>query len=206
MTKTWCMKVRSGCRGAVYTNLEVNTVFRTIPHAETCAADDSLLYKIEKETLLNAAQGKKQSCCLKYTRKNAQVHPPAWKLLKPGQTVSPTASNTLGAGNSSTLAYENIWKLAGHSVWMEHFKLFLNGTSRCSPFTSLKKPQTVICYFETVLIPAVQGSFPGVNIQGCYFHFCLAVLRKVAELRLKTSTGCRGTAWQKCYGSNCSIV
>ncbi|KRX98896.1 hypothetical protein T4E_9262 [Trichinella pseudospiralis] len=73
---------------------------------------------------------------------------------------------------------------------MEHFKLFLNGTSRCSPFTGsvgvVLQPQTVICYFETVLIPAVQGSFPGVNIQGCYFHFCLAVLRKVAELRLKT--------------------
>ncbi|KRZ32431.1 hypothetical protein T4B_14694 [Trichinella pseudospiralis] len=35
-------------------------------------------------------------------------------------------------------------------VWMEHFKLFLNGTSRCSLFMSLKKPQTVICNFETV--------------------------------------------------------
>ncbi|KRY14127.1 hypothetical protein T01_1185 [Trichinella spiralis] len=32
--------VRSGCRGAVYTNLEVNTVLRTAPHAVTCTADD----------------------------------------------------------------------------------------------------------------------------------------------------------------------
>ncbi|KRZ08875.1 hypothetical protein T11_16091 [Trichinella zimbabwensis] len=43
------------------------------------------------------------------------------------------------------------------------------------------RPQTVICDFETALIPAVQGSFPGVNIQGCYFHFCQAVLQMVEE-------------------------
>ncbi|KRY25186.1 hypothetical protein T03_12697, partial [Trichinella britovi] len=48
------------------------------------------------------------------------------------------------------------------------------------------QPQTVICDFETALIPAVQASFPGVQIQGCYFHFCQAVLRKVAELGLRT--------------------
>ncbi|KRY03742.1 hypothetical protein T12_12266, partial [Trichinella patagoniensis] len=38
--------------------------------------------------------------------------------------------------------------------------------------------KTVIYDFETALIPALQGTFPGVNIQGCYFHFCQAVLRK----------------------------
>ncbi|KRX40420.1 hypothetical protein T05_810, partial [Trichinella murrelli] len=48
------------------------------------------------------------------------------------------------------------------------------------------QPQTVICDFETALIPAVQASFPGVQIQGCYFHFCQAVLREVAELGLRT--------------------
>ncbi|KRZ49156.1 hypothetical protein T02_11428 [Trichinella nativa] len=48
------------------------------------------------------------------------------------------------------------------------------------------QPQTIICDFETALIPAVQGSFPGVHFQGCYFHFCQVVLRKVADLELRT--------------------
>ncbi|XP_003382165.1 hypothetical protein Tsp_09013, partial [Trichinella spiralis] len=52
--KQW---VRSGCRGTVYTNLEVSTVSRTEPHAETCTADDSVLYKIEKRNTLKRRAG-----------------------------------------------------------------------------------------------------------------------------------------------------
>ncbi|KRZ02681.1 hypothetical protein T11_6487 [Trichinella zimbabwensis] len=103
------------------------------------------------------------------------------------------------------------WLIILSGAWKEHLKLFLNGTSRCSPFIlTVRKdvatyceifdnliskatafgvvlqPQTVICDFETALIPAVQGSFPAVNIQGCYIHFCPAVLRKVAEPGLQT--------------------
>ncbi|KRX32725.1 hypothetical protein T06_12423, partial [Trichinella sp. T6] len=36
------------------------------------------------------------------------------------------------------------------------------------------------------LIPAIQGYFPNTRVQGCYFHFCQAVHRKVGELGLKT--------------------
>ncbi|KRY30893.1 hypothetical protein Tsp_09058 [Trichinella spiralis] len=56
--KQWvCSHVRSGCRGTVYTNLEVSTVSRTEPHAETCTADDSVLYKIEKRNTLKRRAG-----------------------------------------------------------------------------------------------------------------------------------------------------
>ncbi|KRX50747.1 hypothetical protein T05_16373 [Trichinella murrelli] len=47
-------------------------------------------------------------------------------------------------------------------------------------------PDTIICDFETALIPAIQGYFPNAQVQGCYFHFCQAVHRKVGELGLKT--------------------
>ncbi|XP_003382212.1 conserved hypothetical protein [Trichinella spiralis] len=40
------------------------------------------------------------------------------------------------------------------------------------------QPQTVICDFEFALIPLMQRAFPGIHIQGCYFHFCQAVLWK----------------------------
>ncbi|KRY28631.1 hypothetical protein T01_15589, partial [Trichinella spiralis] len=47
-------------------------------------------------------------------------------------------------------------------------------------------PDTIICDFETALIPAIRGYFPNTRVQGCYFHFCQAVHRKVGELGLKT--------------------
>ncbi|KRX90089.1 hypothetical protein T4E_8436 [Trichinella pseudospiralis] len=54
-------------------------------------------------------------------------------------------------------------------------------------FVLYNNPQTVICDFETALIPALQGTFPGFYIQGCYFHFFQAVLRKVTDLGTRTS-------------------
>ncbi|KRX80019.1 hypothetical protein T06_10816 [Trichinella sp. T6] len=47
-------------------------------------------------------------------------------------------------------------------------------------------PYTIICDFETALIPAIRGYFPNTRVQGCYFYFCQAVHRKVGELGLKT--------------------
>ncbi|XP_003366967.1 conserved hypothetical protein [Trichinella spiralis] len=65
-------------------------------------------------------------------------------------------------------------------------EIFDNLILKAAALGVVLQPQTVICDFETALIPAVQASFPGVQIQGCYFHFCQAVLRKVAELELRT--------------------
>ncbi|KRZ12219.1 hypothetical protein T11_5829 [Trichinella zimbabwensis] len=45
-------------------------------------------------------------------------------------------------------------------------------------------PKTIICDFETALIPAIQGYFPNTRVQGCYFHFCQAIHHKVGELGL----------------------
>ncbi|KRY42824.1 hypothetical protein T01_9857 [Trichinella spiralis] len=69
------------CNRVLYTNLEANTVLRSTPHANTCTADDSVSYEIEKETHINATQGKKQNRCRKYMAKNVVVHRPTWKLL-----------------------------------------------------------------------------------------------------------------------------
>ncbi|KRY41009.1 PiggyBac transposable element-derived protein 4 [Trichinella spiralis] len=43
-------------------------------------------------------------------------------------------------------------------------------------------PDTIICDFETALIPAIRGYFPNTRVQGCYFHFYQVVHRKVGEL------------------------
>ncbi|KRZ16140.1 hypothetical protein T11_17588 [Trichinella zimbabwensis] len=118
-------------------------------------------------------------------------------------------------------------------VWMEALKLLLNDTSRCSLFIGIRVVlhlQTVICDFETALLLAVRGLFPGAHVQGCYFHFCQAVPRKMTELGMwtryiyeretrkknqnaaensiftvsKCSCYC-ATAWHKCYGC-CAVL
>ncbi|KRY07891.1 hypothetical protein T12_64 [Trichinella patagoniensis] len=40
--------------------------------------------------------------------------------------------------------------------------------------------------FETNLIPAIQGNFPNIRVQGCFFHFCQTVLRQVGRLGIRT--------------------
>ncbi|KRY27619.1 Deoxyribonuclease-2-alpha [Trichinella spiralis] len=42
-------------------------------------------------------------------------------------------------------------------------------------------PDTIICDFETALIPAIQGYFLNTRVQGCYFRFCQAIHRKVSN-------------------------
>ncbi|KRZ13084.1 hypothetical protein T11_12398 [Trichinella zimbabwensis] len=50
------------------------------------------------------------------------------------------------------------------------------------------QPQTIICDFETALIPAVQKSFLAVHIQGCLFYFGQVVLQKVTYLGIHEET------------------
>ncbi|KRZ48692.1 hypothetical protein T02_10433, partial [Trichinella nativa] len=121
-------------------------------------------------------------------------------VQKPGQTFSPTASNTPAAGNSSTMACYEVWPavfdMKIYGSWLDilsvrrdlptYNEIFDNLILNAAALGVVLQPQTVIYDFETALIPAVQASFPGVQIQGCYFHFCQAVLRKVAELGLRT--------------------
>ncbi|XP_003371102.1 conserved hypothetical protein [Trichinella spiralis] len=65
-------------------------------------------------------------------------------------------------------------------------EIFDTLTVKAAALGVVLQPQTIICDFKTALIPAVQGSFPGVHVQSCYFHFCKVVLRKVADLGLRT--------------------
>ncbi|KRX51233.1 hypothetical protein T06_11595, partial [Trichinella sp. T6] len=96
---------------------------------------------------------------------------------------------------------ENLSTLSEHSVLSmdETLKIVLEWYQRLltihyflyivylSEKISLIRLENIISDFETALIVAVQGSFPGVHVQGCYFHFFQAVLRTVADLELRTS-------------------
>ncbi|KRZ33803.1 hypothetical protein T4B_6044 [Trichinella pseudospiralis] len=76
--KQWvCDYVRSGCRGAVYTNLEVSTVLRSTPYSGTCTADEYVLYKIEKRNTLNRRAEEERM----YGEECSSARP-VWKLLR----------------------------------------------------------------------------------------------------------------------------
>ncbi|KRY23978.1 hypothetical protein T12_2300 [Trichinella patagoniensis] len=103
------------------------------------------------------------------------------------------------AGRKTELAAESVWCIDGTfkivlEWYQQLFTIHVFKKSKLIPlvYTAalgvVLQPQTIICDFETALIPAVQGSFPGVHLQGCYFHFCQAVilLQKVADLGLRT--------------------
>ncbi|XP_003370617.1 conserved hypothetical protein [Trichinella spiralis] len=64
-------------------------------------------------------------------------------------------------------------------------EIFDTLTVKAAALGVVLQSQTIICDFKTALIRAVQGSFPGVHVQTCYFHFCKVVLRKVADLGLR---------------------
>ncbi|KRX77070.1 hypothetical protein T06_3034 [Trichinella sp. T6] len=249
---------------AVYTNLEVNTVLRSTPHSETCTADESVLYRIEKRNTLKRRAGEEtktvpqiymEECSSASTSLETAGQFPTYKKVKaamyrsrakrfpplpatrqqleiPAQwRVTKSGRQFLMYNNvhNSVLIFctdENIRELAGHTVWCmdgtfkivpewyhqmfsihvfkegkliplvycltvrrdlpTYHEIFDNLILKAAALGVVLQPQTVICDFETALIPAVQASFPGVQIQGCYFHFCQAVLRKVAELGLRT--------------------
>ncbi|KRZ80656.1 hypothetical protein T10_10894 [Trichinella papuae] len=51
--KYWgCSKDKQGCKGAMWTNLEVTTVISQKDHMENCPVDQHLAYKMEKKAIL----------------------------------------------------------------------------------------------------------------------------------------------------------
>ena len=49
------------------------------------------------------------------------------------------------------------------------------------------KPRYIVCDFEAALISAIETELPRSRIQGCYFHFCQSLWRKIQELGLSRS-------------------
>ncbi|KRY59948.1 Uncharacterized protein T03_8367 [Trichinella britovi] len=51
--KLWvCRRVKKGCRGSIFTNLDVDAVLDCNPHADDCNPDNDILYKMEKKNSL----------------------------------------------------------------------------------------------------------------------------------------------------------
>ncbi|KRZ65241.1 hypothetical protein T10_4418, partial [Trichinella papuae] len=231
--KQWvCHQVKRRCRGSIYTNLDVDAILIFAPHADDCAPDNDILYKMEKKNVFKrgAAEEMKTvpqiyheeassaSADLQITglfptyksvktamyRKQAQrfprLQPSRQQLEIPSHWWITNSGHHLLLYNhlyNSILIFctaENLNILSDHSVWSmdRTFKIVLEWYQQLFIIhvfiaAAVLGPQTIICDFETALIPALQGTFLGAYIQGCYFHFCQAVLRKVTDLRMRSS-------------------
>ena len=84
--------------------------------------------------------------------------------------------------------------IARHHVFPAIFILLPNKTQALylKIYRLLKKlvpgleAEIVISDFELASLNALELAWPGVSIQGCYFHFSQCVYRKIVEMGLKT--------------------
>ncbi|KRY11556.1 hypothetical protein T12_2375 [Trichinella patagoniensis] len=164
-----------------------------ISHLETCIADDSILYKIEKRNTLKrrareetkpVPQIYREECSSASTSLETAGHfpthkkrleiPAYWRVTKSGRLFF-----TYNNANDSVLIFcteENLRELAAHSVWCR------DGIFKIVPEWVVFQAQPLICNFETALIPVVQGSFPGVHVQ---LSFLPTSSAEVADLGLR---------------------
>ncbi|KRY07387.1 hypothetical protein T01_407 [Trichinella spiralis] len=58
--KQWvCRQVKKGCRGSIYTNLDVDAVLDCNPYTDDCPPGNDILYKMEKKMLSSDGQRRK---------------------------------------------------------------------------------------------------------------------------------------------------
>ncbi|KRY28672.1 hypothetical protein T01_12879 [Trichinella spiralis] len=177
----------------------------SVPHADDCTPDNDILYKTKKINALKrrAAEQMKQIYHEEASSASADLKTadqfPTYKSVK-------TAMYRKRAGRFQDFRQLNgtsklftihvfiagklvplVYCLTVHKDLSTYRENFDNLILKAAALGVVLQPQTVICDFETALIPALQGTFPGVNIQGCYFHFCQAVLWKVTDLGMRTS-------------------
>ncbi len=49
------------------------------------------------------------------------------------------------------------------------------------------QPKTILCDFEQALLNSLNNCFQNTRIQGCYFHFCQSIYRKIQSLGLSSA-------------------
>ncbi|KRZ65698.1 hypothetical protein T10_11254 [Trichinella papuae] len=173
--KCWTCATR-GCRGILWTNVEATRVIRISEHAESCRVD---AHAFNKHHQLDELK-----------RLAAEDPRPVTQIYHELASSASTSLNT--AGNFPT------WNQARHIMYYSRARRFLHipetrqepqptAEQRAANSEELGVPfdlVTFVCDFETALISAIQGNFPNIRVQGCFFHFFQVVLQQVGRLGL----------------------
>ncbi|KRX13262.1 hypothetical protein T07_10291 [Trichinella nelsoni] len=51
-SNTETLKIEKGCRGSIHTNLDVDAVLSSDPHADDCTPDRDIVYRMEKKNAI----------------------------------------------------------------------------------------------------------------------------------------------------------
>ncbi|KRX24234.1 hypothetical protein T07_5209 [Trichinella nelsoni] len=116
--KLWvCRRVKKGCRGSIFTNLDVDAVLSSDPHADDCTPDNDILYKMEKKNALKRRAAEELKTVPQIYHEEASSASadletagqfPTYKS-KTGTKISKTSANSPVAGDSTTLANDEVW-------------------------------------------------------------------------------------------------
>ncbi|KRX58679.1 hypothetical protein T09_4300 [Trichinella sp. T9] len=186
--------------------LDATQVMRTGEHAEGCRVDAHAFYhQHQLNELKRLVAGHPRPVFEIYdeltsnasTSLETAAHFPTWEqarnnVLQPFEGILTTSGHAAGSATYCRADDNEIRVTFG--AGMGRFSLSpvrkicprIAGYLKCSLLKRMNgvqlEPAKFVCDFETALIPAIQGNFPNTRVQGCFFHFCQAVLRQVKML------------------------
>ncbi|KRZ18783.1 hypothetical protein T11_4535 [Trichinella zimbabwensis] len=179
---------KQGCKSAISTNLDVTTVLKQIPYMETCSR--LMMKKPQPRPLSHQHQAsiqysnRSEMQCITNGRNASPDFPEIVRTLK---FLIDLSGRILGNRFCCEKVHPSTcWRLR-RIVPEWYQQLFTSHAFAAAAVLEVDlNPQTIICDFETALIPAIWGYFLNTRVQSCYFYFCQAVHSKVGELSLKT--------------------
>ncbi|KRX83356.1 hypothetical protein T06_9564 [Trichinella sp. T6] len=179
--KYWrCSKDKEGCGGAIWTNLDVTSVIKRNDPIESCQFTMYSHWAMRYPKLPKHRRDLQIPVPFRTTKAGEDFL--FWQCASKHILIFSTADKIRLLAAMKTLAHTRLY----HNDIGTYGFIFQALLNKVAVIGVNLNPQTIICDFETALIPVIQGYFPNTRVQGCYFHFCQAVHRKVDELGLKT--------------------
>ncbi|KRY80658.1 hypothetical protein T4D_16474 [Trichinella pseudospiralis] len=158
-------------------------------HIESCSVDEHLAYKLEKRRRWKNETRKKQNLFWSFMMKQLPPRPPS----HPHPAFCPFLnSHDIQDNKRHILAFAMVigllvamrtWDTDGTfkvvPQWCQQLftiHAFVAALiNKAAVLMANINRQTIICDFETALIPAIQGYFLNTRVQCCYFLICKAV-------------------------------
>ncbi|KRX12600.1 hypothetical protein T07_10087 [Trichinella nelsoni] len=167
-----------GDRGSNHTNLDVDAIFSSVPHANDCTPDNDIFASADLETADQFPTYKSVKTVM-YRKRAGRFQ----DFRQLNGTSNLFTIHVFIAGKLVPLVY----CLTVHKDLSTYRRIFDDLILKAAALGMVLQAQTIICDFESALIPLMQRIFPRIHMQSCYSHFCKAVLWKVTDLGMCTS-------------------
>ncbi|KRY27669.1 hypothetical protein T01_3777 [Trichinella spiralis] len=150
--KQWVFRqIEKGCRGSIHTNLDVDAVLSSDPHADDCTPDRDILYKMEKKNSLKRRAAEELKTVPQISHEEASSASadletagqfPTYKCVKTAMYRKRAQKFPRLPPTRQQLEIPPQWRMT-------------KSDRRSAALGVVRQPQTVICDSETALIPAL---------------------------------------------------